>query len=712
MNPTAPSAPGPTELAAALAGATTPREARRVIAASLPQPAGPPPDRPSRDAAGRTVDRIGIWRRTHDEQGPVFVRDFAMGDEMFWADVDRIGPKQGRRVVLLGESVARGAFFDPLFTCASALGGFLDAAAGPGQVDVVDLSRNGQQYGSLHQVLTDAAALDPDVYVVFASNNWAMEASTLDADGIAATLEAGGSWHDVRHYFEEAMRAQITRWMNGLRQAAAAQGVPMLVVIPALNMREKVPAEGHDPLLATAERQAVERQLAAAERLLAAGKYGEAKGLAETLVEADAGVNSRAFQICGLSALALGEATAMQWFEAMEDARLYLPAAGQIRSRTFMTREMVRWAAAEGVHVVDLAPILLAANGGVPPGRELFLDLVHMTAPGIRMAMAAVAEQLLSILRVSPVPAERLLQTAINGDAHALAQGHFIAALANGGQELDDVAAHHAREAVRHDPEIATLVPSLIRMMLDRRPHTYYRAYAHIAAATRRFPGLRYVLYKVPVAAPQAGYVSLSRALAAAAESLLPGTVAECERLVRQTTLRTSRPTSLLPFLRDQDRFGSWRRDGRSFVRAYTPTSVFLLQCGEPHDVILSMTARRGAGSRRTATAALQVNGRDVHRWEIGASWTDTSCLIAGNAFCKGVNEISIAWPDPECSRADRVAAVVEAFRAGALDGLGFFAEANPIYGDIFALAATLGPAHDHPVAYSHQLTAAIAEQE
>src|SRR5690348_4884932 len=80
-------------------------------------------DRSAAPAAVRDV--VGIWRRQEEHGESVFVRDTTIEDDMFWADVERIGPKRGRRIVLLGESVARGAFSDPLFTCKSALDAYL-----------------------------------------------------------------------------------------------------------------------------------------------------------------------------------------------------------------------------------------------------------------------------------------------------------------------------------------------------------------------------------------------------------------------------------------------------------------------------------------------------------------------------------------------------------------------------------------------------------
>src|SRR5262245_26722499 len=52
------------------------------------------------------ADRIGIWRPATIDGERWFVRDAAPDEARSWADVERIGPKRGRRIVLLGESCA------------------------------------------------------------------------------------------------------------------------------------------------------------------------------------------------------------------------------------------------------------------------------------------------------------------------------------------------------------------------------------------------------------------------------------------------------------------------------------------------------------------------------------------------------------------------------------------------------------------------------
>src|SRR5688572_24320491 len=105
------------------------------------------------NAAKRSDLRIGIWEPDLREDGSVeFVRTGnGAGDLRYWADIERIPAKRGKRVVLLGESVARGYFYDPAVTPARVLEEML-RSAGSQDTHVVDLARSDLTLGPLRRL--------------------------------------------------------------------------------------------------------------------------------------------------------------------------------------------------------------------------------------------------------------------------------------------------------------------------------------------------------------------------------------------------------------------------------------------------------------------------------------------------------------------------------------------------------------------------------
>src|SRR5262249_21339498 len=151
-----------------------------------------------------------------------------------WAAVERIGPKRGTRIVLIGESCARGFPLDPFFNCAGALGADL-AAAGGGHVEIVDLARLAIGAPDLLALLDASAVLEPDAYVIFAGNNWTMS-PRLPEDLVRTAGENG--WRAVQHHNEQLLRSQVAAWMSELTGILAKRQTPAVFVIPAENIRD------------------------------------------------------------------------------------------------------------------------------------------------------------------------------------------------------------------------------------------------------------------------------------------------------------------------------------------------------------------------------------------------------------------------------------------------------------------------------------------
>src|SRR5204862_313740 len=91
--------------------------------------------------------------------------------EAFVIDRAALGPSAAL-LFLLGESVARGFFYDPIFNPAIALRAMFATAAPGRPIEVVDLARTDQLLAPLQRLVEAAVALEPDVMVVFAGNNW------------------------------------------------------------------------------------------------------------------------------------------------------------------------------------------------------------------------------------------------------------------------------------------------------------------------------------------------------------------------------------------------------------------------------------------------------------------------------------------------------------------------------------------------------------
>src|SRR5262249_46458744 len=106
------------------------------------------------------ADRVGIWERKKNTS--YFARRPDKRNEWHsWAAVGRIERKgPARRVVLLGESVARGYLYDPQFNVAKALALILESKLGKGAIEILDLARTDLKFaedkGGLRKLMVAA----------------------------------------------------------------------------------------------------------------------------------------------------------------------------------------------------------------------------------------------------------------------------------------------------------------------------------------------------------------------------------------------------------------------------------------------------------------------------------------------------------------------------------------------------------------------------
>ena len=166
-------------IAARIAGAICAADEAQVRAlhADLAKLMPPEPEPPQRAAGAQPLpgpDRIGIWGRESGEgQSPYRRLDKHRSHWRLWADVDEIPANcPGRRIVWLGESAARGYFYDPVFAPAIVLQDLLRQAPALSDLEVVDLARSNIDPGGILEVAARSLRLKPDLFILFAGNNW------------------------------------------------------------------------------------------------------------------------------------------------------------------------------------------------------------------------------------------------------------------------------------------------------------------------------------------------------------------------------------------------------------------------------------------------------------------------------------------------------------------------------------------------------------
>ena len=604
---------------------------------------------PSQDAGSSTV---GIWEPRQERGQTHYFR--VLGNEPWhlWADVEHIPPKgRAKRIVLLGESVARGYFLDPYFNPAMALGSILSAAAGPDRAEVIDLARTDQNFDGLLRLAERALAFQPDVFVFFCGNNVLDLFDLTNFLPIAArTLLRGGSFADVRREAEARVRTNTVEIVRRMAALSDASGVPVLLMIPEFNLVDwRSALERPAPFLDRGDNAQWLSLWSEAKQALAGHDRPRAAALGAKLVELDGGVTEAGWDILARGLLHSADQVNLRGLlERARDAEIWSAPGLTPRCFSVVQETMRAQAPQRGMHVVDLTRRLEEYSGTLPD-RRMFYDYCHLSVEGIRVAMASAAQSLLPMLQAPDWPLADLIARCPHPSPEVAAEAHFLAAIHNGNWgQGSTIITWHCQRALQLSPRIADAMECYLDFWSRSIPNIFCaslsRLYEVGALSSGRFlgplgfgpDGLRLTLKGLRLTLMDAMISALQEAGVDAAERL------EAVRCEQHGIIR--RDIDLLDRAYWADSYARLRPE-----RAYTGQSHFAFVSEEPTCVELALTYRTvpGASADGRATVEVQVNGTTVGALPPAGRWATERMCVPRAVIRRGVNRIVIGWPIP-----------------------------------------------------------------
>lgn len=650
---------------------------------------------------------VGIWERKIVNGKASFVRRIdKMPEWSYWADVARIDAKgEKTRVLLLGESVARGYLYDPVFTPAMALQTMLEARFGQGQIEVIDLARTNLGF-PIAEVGVAALQLEPDAAVIFAGNNWyigeALPSEVTEID--AAILQQGMAGA------KQAIETQITRHsrrvVRTLSEAYESRGIPLVWIIPEFNLRDWRDPVANAPYLSNGRNAEWLNLMEEAVTALRASDLELAMRLAERMVEIDEGVCVTGFQILAECSRRLNDLERERKYLALaRDSGSWDLSSTTVPRSYSVTQQALRDETSQFKgQVIDL-PVLFKEylDGGIPD-RRLFLDYCHLTTEGIQVTMSAAASCLLRALKGIDSPWFALKDDGAAPSPETEAEASFLAAITNGhcGQPYD-VVHHFCARALRYSPHIAQLM--LYYLELQTRSSVPMRM-SEVEGEILKVgsPLMRGLLRLNKKRLDSLFLVALVNALKAvgieARERL--------EQFWREEHSVRNRPIDLLDYYycsaADQPQELVWQNrptdkkfcPEADYYRAYWPESRFVF-IGEAGCAIqLCLTCRLPKPTPRETSIKVALNGKPQVETIISSEWSTWDIHIPGEAVHVGPNEIVVRWPMPEFESNT----ALEKARQSLVERK--FADFYPVFGEIHSFTAADG----------QQVTSSIAVAE
>jgi hypothetical protein len=639
---------------------------------------------------------IGIWERRIENGKSAFVRRLDTIDEWnFWANIGRIEPKSSkRRVVFMGESVARGYLYDPAFTPAMALQMILDRQFGEGETEVIDLARTSIRY-QIREIAIAARELEPDIAIIFAGNNWGTTAPAfpdvvridkgLASDGIAG----------LKRVSEDYIERTGTRVVRDIASAYQEKGIPLIWIIPEFNLGDWHDSITNAPYLPGDLNVEWLNLYERAQAALTNGDRETAERLALRMAEIDHGTVVTGFYILAECRKLAGDLDGeRKYLELARDAKCWDWSTANIPKPHSITQQLLRRESENcGYQVIDLPALLKQYLNGEIPDRRLFVDYCHHTTEGIQIAMGAAASLVLRSLKGVDVPWYALISDQIAPSNETEAEASFLAAIHNAHLwQSYEVVRHFCRRAVTLSPHVIELMLSYIELqMRNAAPMHMSEAEENILRAGS--PLIHHYLFSN-------NDQRLDRILLGAIVDVLEeaGVPAQdrLDQLRREEHSVKDQEIDLLGYYyysaaqQPQELDGiAWPANRFTYdvryYRAYWTYSRFIFVGEAGRAVDLTLTCRLPKPAPREDKIAIELNGQPQVEIAVSTEWTSWNISLPGEAVRDGLNEIILRWPMPEFRSAEALSEVTLKLCQRK------FPDLYPVFGEIHSFKASDG---------------------
>lgn len=645
------------------------------------------------EVGGPRTEQLGAWTRERGAPAGTFLRDSRRSDDFLWSSRQRIQPKRGKwRVVFLGESVARGYLYDPQFNPADTLEGLLRTQLGEGKIDVIDLAKSNQTQQELKILIGQSLALEPDILVIFAGNNWRTHISESDIPTVHGLLTQGGV-PPMKAFLDQQRGMAALRLTEQINALVAPKKTGVVWIVPEFNLGDWADPVSTAPLLPPPAAREWRSLCDLAEGAQKAGDFVKAEQFAAKLTELDGGTNAIPLRILADCQRQRGDlAATRRYLEGCRDAEGWDPGFSYSPRIASILQNALRQARAfPRNRVVDLPAIFDSHLAGGLPDRKLFLDYCHLSTTGIELAMAATASEIVELLterRVSPQQVRavaRAPSAAIEGKASFLAgvhNAHFY--------QSSEVVQYWCDRAVASSPEISEVMVRFIEAQTRRTPMFASRSLLEITKIDR-LDTLRYLMH----GRERRLDLVLAEAVARAVAGTKPHFATQIADLRTAEHSARSGRRQLIDFYYNSSVVSSserrWttsalptNRGSRNvYTSAFSSLSRFIF-CGESQRACCLRLTCRVPHLATPVRLGIAINRAAIGDWPVNKQWRTIEVEVPGNVLSDGMNEVILSWPDEddcEGAQIERAADMLTRFR------LPYFYR---VYGEVHSL--TIGP--------------------
>lgn len=637
---------------------------------------------------------IGIWSKSAAlRDAPWTRRKDKRAEWYYWANVGTIAPRRnGKRIVLLGESVARGYLYDPVFNPAIALQGMLEVHYGKDRVSIVDLAKTNLTAAELVVTAEQCLTLDPDMVVIFAGNNWRWRIGGQDLAALYGVIRRRGV-PGVKAYADAEMAMQAAEIVKTVSGMLKSHQIPATWIVPEFNLRDWSDPQLPMPLLAVEDRLLWLQCCRKLEMAIAQRDATTAAMAATSMLNIDGGSTDTPLRALADIARDRGETAAeREYLEQARDAAAWNPHYSHSpRITVSIQRTLLEQVRLRGDRLVDVRAVLERNFGGGPPDRRTFFDYCHLTADGINATMAETASSVVAAFDGAVVPAEQFMRGVANPGPGIESEAAMLAAIHNAhyGQSAE-VVRYWCERALTVNPELATTLGQFACCQSERVPAAVSSwGQCLVQSPTTSLP--RYLM------APETR--RLDTVLVDVIDDVLKGFgrgQREGKAIRKREHSVRCNECELLDFYYASVALEAGSRDwtsrafpfnrntGCDYAKAYWSRTRLQFVCDARVSVALRLTCRVPYADHDDVPINIFVNDRHQGEKRVGRSWTTLSIIIHESCVNDDMNTVVVEWPlsapadDRDLERAaDRIVN-------------GMSADWFHVYGEVQSLTASL----------------------
>jgi hypothetical protein len=595
-------------------------------------------------------DTVGIWKRENKNGEIIYSRDPKMKkDWIFWAQIPIIPPKKDKkRIVMLGESVARGYLYDPYYYPAQVLDQILNES-GLLNSEIIDLARTNLDLTSLNTLTQECLQLEPDAIIIFAGNNWFYSirrsltkfdllemGKKLDNEGLAGLQE----------FILDKFKSATKNYLDFLSDISKSKNIPVFFIMPEFNLLDWKSSENERILTALPNDKLRDwaQKRNEANKALLADDLDLAHTLAKALIEIDIS-NPIGYELAASCELKKGMyEEACKNLEAARDTSIFTRTYSKPRSYAIIRQTLLQEAANYDINIIDMPSLFSDYANGTLPGRDLFLDYCHLTEEGIQITMTATASLIIEKLTGKTPGAEAVDATRFKPDENVRAVAYICAAVHNAHYgQTHDVLNYLCDIAAKSSPLGVEIMSSFVDFASRKTTTSLCESHKKLMENEfiNQYDGGVGFLHKRDKKVMD---IALVNAMIGSLKTAGVNVSEEIENLRKREHGVNNKKVNLLESFYSTSSYDQYPGKLQGYLQARDSESQYFLVADKSAPVKLNITYRTPRRDDKNDKVKIYINDTVLSELNTTEKWANGVIEISADKLIDGLNIVKIVW--------------------------------------------------------------------